>query len=206
MSALLIIDVQNDFCERGSLEVSNANEIISLLNALKESDKFSHVFLSQDWHPENHISFQVNNPGSELFKEKLIEETGILQMMWPVHCVQNTPGAEFHPGLNIKDTDIIIRKGQNPQYDSYSAFGCVQDRTTLLDELWAKGIEKVYITGLAFDYCVGYTAIDAANYGFEVHVISEATRAVAPETAEKARKIFQEKNITISRLSEFLDN
>lgn len=116
--ALLIVDVQNDFCEGGSMAVPKANEIISKINSLRQ--KFEYIYLSKDWHPENHLSFYINNPGSTLFQPHTLP-SGIQQIMWPVHCIQNTPGAEFHPELQTRPSDVIVKKGKVRDYDSYSA-------------------------------------------------------------------------------------
>lgn len=182
MAGLIIVDLQNDFCEGGSLAVHGSLEIISGINRLREIPGLRQVYVSQDWHPEGHRSFQSNNTGSALFTKLLIQETGIQQMMWPVHCVQGTFGAELHQKLLRGDLDINVRKGQNILYDSYSAFGCEQDRTCLEIDLNSKGIKKVYVCGLAYDYCVGSTALDAVKYGFETFVITDCTRAVNEST------------------------
>lgn len=120
VSALIIIDMQYDFCEGGSLAVPKSNEILSVINSLRDNPKFNYIYISQDWHPENHVSFQINNPGSSLFQPFHIQETDQMQMMWPVHCVQNSHGAELHRDLTVRPSDIKIRKGANPLYDSYS--------------------------------------------------------------------------------------
>ena len=119
-SALIIIDVQYDFCEGGSLAIPRSNEILSVINSIRENPIFDYIYVSQDWHPENHVSFQINNPGSTLFQPHRIQETGELQMMWPVHCVQKSHGAKLHRDLVVKPSDIKIRKGMNSMYDSYS--------------------------------------------------------------------------------------
>jgi nicotinamidase/pyrazinamidase len=183
-SALLIIDIQNDFCEGGSLEVRGSLEIIPKINALRNSPIFSNVFLSQDWHPASHISFAANNPGSELFSTVTIPQTGIEQIMWPIHCIQNTFGSEFQKDLQVLETDILIKKGINELYDSYSAFGYIKDRTNLNDELKNRGVTKVYVCGLAFDYCVGNSALDAANEGYETYIITDCTKSVQDSSRE----------------------
>lgn len=206
MSSLIVVDVQNDFCEGGSLQVNNASEIIPIINQLKRSPKFSSIYLSQDWHPANHISFQVNNPESALFGEKLIEQTGILQVMWPVHCVQNTTGSDFNPNLEVSITDHLIKKGLNPLYDSYSAFGCPQDRTNLNADLSSNNTQKVYVCGLALDYCVGNTALDASTNGFETYVIIDATRGVAQNTSDSMLLKLTENNVKLINSTEILTN
>jgi Amidases related to nicotinamidase len=185
VSALGIIDIQNDFCEGGSLEVAESADVIQRVNLLQTKKLFDHVFFSQDFHPANHASFHVNNPGSALFSEIVLPRTGVKQVMWPVHCVQGTFGAEFHKDLYVPNDCIIIRKGMHEDHDSYSAFGCKKDRTRLKTILRDLNIQKVFICGLAFDYCVGNTAIDAARKGFKTFVITDLTKSVSPKTHEE---------------------
>lgn len=196
-SALLIIDLQNDFCEGGSLAVPGASEIVYPINSLKASGKFDFVFLSQDWHPIDHVSFQENHPGSKLFHQILVEETGLHQIMWPVHCVQGTYGAEFHPLLSRQDSDLVVRKGTARMYDSYSAFGCKQDPTSLVDDLRARGVTKVYTCGLAYDYCVGSTACDAVANGFETYILTDLTKGIASDTMEVMTKKCQDIDVRL---------
>jgi nicotinamidase/pyrazinamidase len=165
--ALIIVDVQNDFCEGGALAVPHANEIIKPINQLILSNKYELIVATQDWHPAEHISFKTNNP-----------TTGI----WPVHCVQNTIGAKFHPRLDISKVDAIIKKGENPDIDSCSGF-YDNDRInkTGLEELLLKeNIQAVDIVGLALDYCVKFSAEDAANLGFITTILVDYTRAIDP--------------------------
>mmetsp|Transcript_21512 Transcript_21512/g.39350 ORF Transcript_21512/g.39350 Transcript_21512/m.39350 type:complete len:207 (-) Transcript_21512:48-668(-) len=204
-SALIIVDLQNDFCEGGSLAVSGASDIVELVNQLKSSGKFDYVYLSQDWHPLGHYSFQENHPGSKLFHDFFIEESGLHQIMWPVHCVQGTYGSEFHPSLSVSSSDIIIKKGQARLYDSYSAFGAVQDPTELEADLKAKHVSKVYSCGLAYDFCVGSTAVDAAMRGFASYVISDATKGIKTESIEHMNKRFEEVGVRIVTSPELLN-
>ena len=183
--ALLVIDFQNDFCEGGSLEVKDASKVLPLINSLKESNKFDLVVLSADWHPKNHCSFQSNNPESKLFQPYLLPKTQLLQMMWPDHCVQGTHGGDFHKDLIVKESDLIVRKGKMEDVDSYSAFGNAPEDTGLHDILTKNGIKTVYCVGLAFDYCVGNTALDACRLGYETYVVNDCTKSVAPESEKQ---------------------
>ncbi len=150
--ALIIVDVQNDFCEGGALAVPNANEIIPYINLLTQENEYEEIILTQDWHPANHKSFASNN-GKQVGETIILNE--VPQFMWPDHCVQNTSGAEFHPDLDTSKVTKIIQKGTNVEVDSYSGF---QDnnhfmKTGLDDYLKSKGIQMVEIVGLALDYC-----------------------------------------------------
>ena len=170
-SALIIVDVQNDFCEGGSLAVKNAHEIIPYINEIQT--KFDMVILTQDWHPANHASFASNN-GKEPFA--LDEWENVL---WPDHCVQGTPGADFHPLLNTDKASLIIRKGFKSDTDSYSAFyDNDHDGTGLTSFLNYHGINTTYFVGLATDFCVKWSANDAQFDGFDSYVILEGCRAI----------------------------
>jgi nicotinamidase/pyrazinamidase len=166
--ALLIVDVQNDFCPGGALAVPDGDAVVPILNqwiAEAEAQRVP-VFASRDWHPENHISFrQRGGP-------------------WPPHCVKGTPGAAFHPDLRLPQNVEIVSKAENPDEDSYSAFGS----TDLAERLRRAGVKNIWIGGLAEDYCVRATALDAITEGFKVHIISGATRAVnvRPSDGERA--------------------
>lgn len=174
-TALIVVDVQNDFCPGGALAVKNGSRVVPAINSLMDS--FEVIVGTQDWHPVNHSSFASNNE-AEPFSVKTLN--GINQVMWPEHCIQGTHGADFHPDLHADAFNIIIRKGTNPDIDSYSAF-TENDGVTVtglrgwLSEL---GIKKVYITGLATDFCVLYTALDAVKAGFETYVIEDACKGV----------------------------
>jgi nicotinamidase/pyrazinamidase len=178
--ALLIIDIQNDFCPGGSLAVPGGDEIIPAINNL--SGKFERIIATQDWHPHNHMSFAVNHPGKKDFD--VIDFNGIKQELWPEHCVCGTKGAEFHSDLDIKNVNLIIRKGDNPWIDSYSAFreNDKKTKTGLDGYLKSLGIKKIYICGLALDYCVFYSAMDSRELGFETYIIIDATKGLdSPE-------------------------
>jgi nicotinamidase/pyrazinamidase len=174
--ALIVIDLQNDFCPGGALAVTGGNEIISRINGLM--DGFSTIVLTQDWHPLNHASFAANHPGSEPFS--LAEMPYGPQVLWPTHCVQGTKGAEFHSALRTDPAQLIIRKGFRAGIDSYSAF-FENDRTTatgLEGYLRNRGVTAVTLVGLATDYCVAYSALDAARLGFRATVLEAACRAI----------------------------
>lgn len=174
-NVLLVIDIQNDFCPGGSLAVPEGDKIIPIVN--KIMDKFYKVVATQDWHPKKHISFATTHKKQTY---ETIEINGILQTLWPEHCLQGSYGAELHKELDTKKIDLILRKGANLQIDSYSAFleNDKQTKTGLDGYLNSLGIKKVYICGLALDYCVYYTACDAVKFGFETYVIVDATKGV----------------------------
>ncbi|NGM44275.1 bifunctional nicotinamidase/pyrazinamidase [Rhodobacter sp. SGA-6-6] len=174
--ALIVIDVQNDFCPSGALAVAGGDQIIPRVNALM--GKFSTVVLTQDWHPADHLSFADNHPGAAPFS--LTEMPYGPQVLWPRHCVIGSEGAAFHPDLDTDPVQMVIRKGFRPQIDSYSAFFENDRRTaTGLDGyLKARGIAAVTLVGLALDYCVAYSALDAAGLGYRVTVLEGAARAI----------------------------
>ena len=175
-TALLVIDVQNDFCPAGALEVAGGNEIIPYIN--EEMAKYDCVVLTQDWHPKGHSSIATSHEGRNPLE--LIEMPYGDQVLWPDHCVQGSKGAEFHSELNIEPANAIIRKGSNPLIDSYSAF-FENDRKTLtgLDGYFKSlEIEKINLVGLATDFCVNYSAQDAANLGYKVSVLEKMCRAI----------------------------
>ena len=174
-NSLIIIDVQNDFCPGGALAVKAGDQIIPIIN--KISPNFDKVIATQDWHPKNHVSFaQTHN--KQPYETIIIH--GIEQALWPNHCVPGTFGAELHKDLNSKEIDLIIRKGSNPNVDSYSAFLENDKKTETGLHYYLKGlkIKELFFCGLATDYCVYFSAIDAKKYGFQVSVILDATRGV----------------------------
>ena len=160
MKALLVIDVQNDFCPGGSLAVKEGDQIVSGINRFMP--QFDLVVASQDWHPENHGSFAVNH---EKTPGELIELNGLTQILWPKHCVQGSAGAEFHAELNTDEIDAVFTKGENPLIDSYSAFydNGHLNKTGLDDYLKSKQVTELFLCGLATDYCVKFTALDAVG-------------------------------------------
>jgi nicotinamidase/pyrazinamidase len=175
-TALLVVDVQNDFCPGGYLAVPDGDAVVPLVNALGR--RFRHVVLTQDWHPAGHASFASSHPGRKSFGT--IELAYGPQVLWPDHCVQGSTGAAFHPGLDLPHAEAVIRKGYRPGIDSYSGFveADRRTRTGLEGYLRERGIAKVVIAGLATDFCVNWTAQDAARAGFETVVVEDACRAI----------------------------
>ena len=174
--ALIIIDVQNDFCPGGALAVTGGDEIIPLINAL--IGDFATVVLTQDWHPANHSSFAANHPGAAPYS--VVDMPYGPQVLWPTHCVQGTPGAAFHPGLATDPAQMIIRKGFRTKIDSYSAF-FENDHVTptgLDGYLRSRGVDAVTFVGLATDFCVAYSALDAALLGYGVRLVTGGCRAI----------------------------
>jgi nicotinamidase/pyrazinamidase len=173
---LLVTDVQNDFCPGGALAVPRGDEIIAPIHRV--APRFAHIVLIQDWHPSNHSSFAASHPGKQPFES--IELAYGTQTLWPVHCVQGSHGAEFHPSLHLPQAELILRKGFRPQVDSYSAF-FENDRTTptgLAGYLRERNLTRVFLAGLAYDYCVAYSALDARRLGLSVFVLRDACRAI----------------------------
>lgn len=175
-AALLVIDVQNDFIPGGQLPVPEGDHIVPLINRLAR--QFKQVVIAQDWHPAGHASFASSHPGHQPYD--VIELPYGEQTLWPEHCVQATPGAELHPQLDLPHAQLIIRKGCNPDIDSYSAFLEADRRTTtgLSGYLKERGIDTVYMVGLALDFCVMYSALDARAAGFNAFVVRDACRAI----------------------------
>ena len=173
---LLVIDVQNDFCPGGTLVVPLGDEVIAVIHRI--APRFEHVVLTQDWHPSNHFSFAASHPGKQPYDS--IQLSYGTQTLWPSHCVQGTHGAEFHPALELTRAELILRKGFRPQIDSYSAF-FENDRATptgLAGYLKERGLSRVFLAGLAYDYCVGYSALDARRLGLPAFVLRDACRAI----------------------------
>lgn len=175
-AALLVIDVQNDFIPGGQLPVPEGDHIVPLINRLAR--QFKQVVIAQDWHPAGHASFASSHPGHQPYD--VIELPYGEQTLWPEHCVQATYGAELHPELDLPHAQLIIRKGCNPDIDSYSAFLEADRRTTtgLSGYLKERGIDTVYMVGLALDFCVMYSALDARAAGFNAFVVLDACRAI----------------------------
>ena len=184
VSALIVIDVQNDFCPGGALAVPKGDQIVPLVNRLIEA--FEHVVLTQDWHPAGHSSFASSHTGKAPFSSVPMPYGD--QTLWPDHCVQGTAGAEFHPDLVWTKAELVIRKGSRPVIDSYSAF-YENDRATptgLGGYLKERGLRRLMMAGLATDFCVAYSALDAARLGFEVAVVLDACRAIDLDGSLKA--------------------
>ena len=175
-TALLVIDLQNDFCPAGALEVAGGNEIVSDVN--QEMKKYDCVVLTQDWHPKGHSSFAISHEGKNPLD--VVKMPYGDQVLWPEHCIQGSKGAEFHFKLDTDRASAVIRKGSNPLIDSYSAFFENDRRTaTGLDGYFKTlGIEKIYLVGLATDFCVNYSAQDAAKLGYKVSVFEGMCRAI----------------------------
>jgi len=175
---LLAIDLQNDFMPGGALAVAHGDEVVPLVNRLAQA--FENVVLTQDWHPADHVSFAANHPGRQPFQTTALPYGQ--QTLWPTHCVQDSHGAALHAGLETAVTRAraIVRKGQNPALDSYSAFleADRKTRTGLAGYLRELGVTRVYCCGLATDYCVAWSALDARAAGFEVALIDDASRAI----------------------------
>jgi nicotinamidase/pyrazinamidase len=192
--ALLLIDLQPDFMPGGALAVAGGDEILPLINALAR--RFDHVLLTQDWHPPQHISFASTHAGQEPFAQ--IQAPYGPQTLWPDHCLQHTPGAALHPALDIPHAELILRKGFRKQIDSYSAF-LENDHTTptgLAGYLRERGLKRLFLAGLAYDYCVRFSAIDGKALGFETIVLEDATRAVnLPGSVDQTNAAFAEANI-----------
>jgi nicotinamidase/pyrazinamidase len=173
---LIVVDVQNDFCPGGALAVPRGDEIVPVVNRL--AARFRNVVLTQDWHPAGHFSFASTHPGKKPF-ETIAAPYGP-QVLWPNHCVQGTPGAEFHRALQIPHAALVVRKGMDRTIDSYSTF-YENDRTTptgLIGYLRERGFSRVFLAGLAFDFCVRYSAEDARREGFTVFVVEDACRGI----------------------------
>jgi nicotinamidase/pyrazinamidase len=187
MKVLIIVDIQNDFLPGGALAVHEGDQIIPIVNRL--IPQFEFVIATQDWHPPDHGSFASNHPGKN--PGELIDLHGLQQVLWPNHCIQNTKGADFSAELNSKNIRKVFQKGTDQHIDSYSGFydnGKMKD-TGLNAFLTAQGIRQVYVVGLATDYCVKFTAIDAAAAGYDTHVIRDASRAVNLHKNDEAKAL-----------------
>jgi len=175
-ACLIVVDVQNDFCPGGALAVPRGDEVVPVINRL--AARFDNVVLTQDWHPRGHASFASSHPGKKPF-ETLKLAYG-KQVLWPDHCVQGTPGAAFHSDLGTERAQLVVRKGIHRDIDSYSGFLEADRETTtgLAGFLKEKGLRQLFVCGLATDFCVAWTALDARATGFEVTVIDDACRAI----------------------------
>lgn len=186
MKALIVVDVQNDFCPGGALAVNEGDQVVPIANKCMRA--FELVVATQDWHPADHGSFAANNEGRAV--GEVIDLDGLDQVMWPVHCVQDSSGAEFHADLDFDRVDKVFRKGTDPRIDSYSGFHDNGNRksTGLGDYLKGKGVDQVYVLGLATDYCVKFTALDAMKEGFDTYLIEDGCRGVelSPGDVERA--------------------
>ena len=185
-TALILVDVQHDFLPGGALAVTQGDEILPIIASLQP--QFEHIVATQDWHPAKHGSFAANHPGTQPGQQIVLQ--GLPQTLWPVHCVEGTSGADFPATLDRSRWKAVFQKGKNPKVDSYSGFfdNARKGDTGLRTYLLLQGIRRVCIAGLALDYCVKFTALDAVSLGFETFVITDATRAVnlQPEDGRRA--------------------
>ena len=173
---LLIVDLQNDFCPGGALPVANADQIVPIINSIAQ--RFAHIILTQDWHPTDHISFASAHPGAKPYE--IVEAAYGPQALWPDHCVQGSDGAAFHPALHVPQAELILRKGFRKDIDSYSVF-VENDHLTstgLAGYLRERGLKRLFLCGLAYDFCVRHSAIDGTALDFDCIVIQDACRAV----------------------------
>jgi nicotinamidase/pyrazinamidase len=202
--ALLVIDMQLDFLPGGALAVADGDTILPGIHAL--AARFSHVILTQDWHPSNHISFASSHPGKHPSTDTIEAPYGT-QHLWPDHCIQGTRGAELHPDLSIPHAELILRKGCQRNVDSYSAFTENDHRTPtgLAGYLRERGLTRLFFTGLAYDFCVGFSALAAARLGFESIVIEDLTRPVnLPNTIDATNTAFAAAGVQRISSSELL--
>ena len=176
MKALILVDLQNDFCPGGALPVKEGDKVIPMINDLQT--KFDLVVATQDWHPPGHLSFASNHPGKSVGDS--IDLKGLPQVLWPDHCVQGSKGAEFVSTFNRERIERVFQKGTDKWIDSYSAFfdNAHRKATGLGDFLKSKGVDEVYLAGLATDYCVKFSALDAAELGFQTNVVEDACRGI----------------------------
>ena len=193
MNALIIVDLQNDFLPGGALAVPHGNEVIPLANELQQ--RFELVLATQDWHPPNHGSFAANHSGKKPGDRIMLD--GIEQILWPVHCVQNTKGAEFAPSFDTSRIAHIFHKGIDPKIDSYSTFfdNAHRRETGLADYLKKRAINEIYLMGLALDYCVKYSTLDARQLGLNTYVIVDGCRGIELEPGDIERAIDEMKRV-----------
>ncbi len=195
MSALILIDLQNDFMPEGALAVPDGNAVIPVANRLVRS--FDLVVATQDWHPPGHSSFASQHPGKN--PGDTIELDGLRQELWPDHCVQGTSGAELHADLDVRRMTRIFQKGTDPRIDSYSAFfdNAHRKSTGLADYLKEKGVSEVYLMGLATDYCVKFSVLDAVELGFRANVIQDGCRGIDLQAGDVSKAIDEMKTVGV---------
>lgn len=202
MRALILVDIQNDFCPAGALAVPDGDAVVRVANQLMPH--FPLVVATQDAHPRNHQSFAANHPGKQPYE--LIDLHGLPQVLWPVHCVAGTPGAAFHPELSQSGIHAVFPKGTDPEIDSYSGFfDNGQRKSTGLDAfLRARGADELYVLGLATDYCVKATALDAQRLGFRTFVVEDGCRAVglSPQDEADAKQALRDAGVTLCQSSD----
>src|SRR5918999_5890502 len=189
MNALILVDLQNDFVPGGALPVPEGDAVVPIANRLAREGNFDLVVATQDWHPPDHGSFAANHPGRK--PGEVIDLHGLRQILWPVHCVQNSAGAAFLPGLDMARVEEVFRKGTDAGIDSYSGFFDNGHRkaTGLGEYLKSKCVTEVYVLGLATDYCVKFTAMDALQLGFRTHLVEDATRGVNLKPGDVQRAV-----------------
>ncbi|MET0287216.1 MAG: bifunctional nicotinamidase/pyrazinamidase [Polyangiales bacterium] len=199
MDALILVDLQNDFCPGGALAVREGDRVMEVANTL--AAKFPLVIATQDFHPPTHLSFAINHPGKREYE--LIELDGLPQVLWPAHCVQGTDGCALHPALDASRITKVFQKGTDARIDSYSGFYDNGHRkaTGLGDYLRAQGVTRVWVLGLATDYCVKWTALDARQLGLEVHLVEDGCRGVGlnPEDVPNAIAAMREAGVLIEQ-------
>ena len=191
-TALIIVDIQNDFLFGGALAVKNGDDIIPIVNNLQQS--FNHIIATQDWHPANHKSFANEHKNKKI--GDFINLNGVEQILWPNHCIEKTFGSQFSEILDIEKVDRVIKKGNNPEIDSYSGFfeNDKKTKTELDNYLKHKNIDTIYICGLATDYCVKYTALDAVELGYKTYLIEDAIKGVNIFEQDSENAISEMKN------------
>jgi nicotinamidase/pyrazinamidase len=201
---LVVIDVQNDFCPGGALAVADGDAVVDVIHRI--APRFEHVVLTQDWHPAEHVSFASSHAGKNPFEQ--IELNYGPQTLWPAHCVEGTKGAEFHPALRLTKAELILRKGFHREIDSYSAF-FENDRETptgLAGYLEGRGLRRVFLAGLAYDYCVGYSALDARRLGLEAFVVKDGCRAIDLDgSAATMEREFDREGVRVIESASLLD-
>jgi nicotinamidase/pyrazinamidase len=187
MQTLILVDLQNDFCPGGALAVPDGDRVVPVANRLQHG--FPLVVATQDWHPPDHGSFAASHRGKR--PGEVLELAGLEQILWPVHCVAGTRGAAFHPDLDRARIAHVIRKGTERDLDSYSAFfdNAHRRATGLAGYLRAQGVEEIYLCGLATEYCVKFSALDAVGLGFRTHVVADACRGIDLQPGDTARAL-----------------
>jgi nicotinamidase/pyrazinamidase len=207
MNALILVDIQNDFVPGGALPVPEGDRIVPIVNDLQAKGAFDLIVATQDWHPADHGSFAVSHPGRKVYE--VIDLNGLPQVLWPVHCVRDTPGAAFVPGFDTKKLAKVFQKGTDPAIDSYSGFFDNGHRkaTGLGDYLKQTGVTDVHVCGLATDYCVKFTALDARQLGFRTFLIEDASRGVNVKPGDVNRAVEEMKaaGVTVVTSKELLD-
>lgn len=205
MKALIIVDIQNDFLPGGELSVEKGDEIIHVVNRLQDSSYFNLIIATQDWHPIDHGSFASSHPGKNPFEKTTL--SGLEQILWPDHCVQGTEGAEFSKLLDVKNIEAIFRKGMDKNIDSYSGFfdnGKLKD-TGLAAYLKGRNVNEVFVAGLAGDFCVFFTSMDAIDTGFKTTLIEDATRSINDDDFTAKTKLLIKKGGNVIKSGSILN-